>query len=90
VLQTRALALEKASRTIPTPFLVVMVFWLSMVLFGINLFVAPRGIVIASMFIGALCLSAAIFLILQLDSPFEGLMRLSSAPLRRALSMLAQ
>ncbi|MEN3293481.1 MAG: hypothetical protein V7642_2734, partial [Burkholderiales bacterium] len=39
---------------------------------------------------GALCLSAAIFLILQLDSPFEGLMRLSSAPLRRALSMLAQ
>jgi hypothetical protein len=88
LLQTRELALEKASHTLPTPFLVVMVFWLSMVLFGINLFVAPRGIVIASMFVGALCLSAAIFLILQLDNPFEGLMRLSSAPLRRALGTL--
>ena len=90
VLQTRALALEKASRTLPTPFLVVMVFWLSMVLFGINLFVAPRGIAIASMFVGALCMSAAIFLILQLDNPFEGMMRVSSAPLRRALGVLAQ
>lgn len=90
LLQTRSLALEKASRSVPMPFLVVMVFWLSMLLFGINLFVAPNRIVIASMFVGALCLSAAIFLILQLDSPFEGLMRLSSAPLRRALGMLGQ
>ncbi|MDB5772209.1 MAG: hypothetical protein JWM42_2583 [Burkholderia sp.] len=78
------------ARTLPTPFLVVMVFWLSMVLFGINLFVAPRGIVIASMFVGALCMSAAIFLILQLDNPFVGMMRVSSAPLRKALGVLAQ
>jgi hypothetical protein len=63
LLQMRELALEKASHTLPIPCLVVMVFWLSMVLFGINLFVAPRGIVIASMFVGALCLSAAIYLI---------------------------
>jgi hypothetical protein len=90
LLQTRALALEKASRSVPMPFLVVMVFWLSMLLFGINLFVAPNRIVIASMFVGALCLSAAIFLILQLDNPFEGLMRISSTPLRRALGMLGQ
>ena len=90
LLQTRALALEKASRSVPMPFLVVMVFWLSMLLFGINLFVAPNRIVIASMFVGTLCLSAAIFLILQLDNPFEGLMRLSSEPLRRALGMLAR
>ena len=88
--QTRALALEKASRSLPLPFLVVMVFWLSMLLFGINLFVAPNKIVIASMFVATLCLSAAIYLILQLDNPFEGLMRISSAPLRRALGILAR
>jgi hypothetical protein len=90
LLQTRALALEKASRSLPMPFLVVLVFWLSMVFFGIHLFIAPSRIVIASMFVGALCLSAAIFLILQLNSPFEGLMRISSAPLRRVLGMLGQ
>lgn len=90
LLQTRALALEKVSHPLPMPFLVVLVFWLSMVFFGIHLFVAPSRIVIASMFVGALCLSAAIFLILQLNSPFEGLMRLSSEPLRRALGILGQ
>jgi nitric oxide reductase large subunit len=72
------------------PFLVVLVFWLSMVFFGIHLFIAPSRIVIASMFVGALCLSAAIFLILQLNSPLEGLMRISSAPLRRVLGILGQ
>jgi uncharacterized membrane protein (DUF485 family) len=90
LLQTRALALEQVSRSVPVPFLVVMVFWLSMLIFGINLFVAPNRIVIASMVVGALCLSAAIFLILDLDHPFEGLMRLSSAPLRNALALLGQ
>jgi hypothetical protein len=90
LLQTRVIALEKARRSLPMPFLVVMVFWLSMLFFGINLFVAPNRIVIASMFVGALCLSMAIFLILQLNDPFEGLMRLPSAPLRRLLPLLAK
>jgi hypothetical protein len=32
--------------------------------------------------------AGAIFLILELDQPFEGLIRISSAPLRYALSNL--
>jgi hypothetical protein len=67
-----------------------MVSWLSMLIFGINLFVAPNRIVIASMVVGALCLSAAIFLIIDLDHPFAGLMRISSAPLRNALAQLGR
>lgn len=90
LLQTRALALEKARRWLPTPFVVVMVFWLCMLFYGINLFVAPNRIVIASMFVGAVCLATAIFLVLQLNDPFEGLMRLSSDPLRRVLPLLAK
>lgn len=90
MLQTRAIALEKASRSVPLPFLVVIVFWLSVILFGINLFVTPNRIVIATMFVGTMCLAAAIFLILELDNPFHGLMRLSSAPLRRVLDMLGR
>jgi hypothetical protein len=90
LLQTRALALEKVRRWLPTPFLVVMVFWFCMLFYGINLFVAPNRIVIASMLVGAVCLATAIFLVLQLNDPFEGLMRLSSDPLRRILPLLAK
>jgi len=38
----------------------------------------------------ALSVSGAIFLILELDRPFHGLMQISSAPLRNALAHLDQ
>jgi hypothetical protein len=39
--------------------------------------------------VSALSVSGAIFLILELDQPFAGLMRISSEPMLRALSQLA-
>jgi len=38
----------------------------------------------------ALSVSGALFLILQLDRSFEGLIQVSSAPLRAALAQLGQ
>ena len=50
---------------------------------------APRnGTVIASLFVAALSVSAAVFLIVELYSPYGGLIEVSSAPLRAALSQL--
>jgi hypothetical protein len=39
-------------------------------------------------FVGALSVSGAIFLILEMDQPFAGLMQISSEPLRHALAPL--
>ncbi len=44
----------------------------------------------AIMFACALSVSAAIVLILDLDSPYQGMIRLSSAPLRNALAHMGQ
>jgi hypothetical protein len=38
----------------------------------------------------ALSVSAAIVLILDLDNPYEGMIRLSSAPVRNALAHMGQ
>jgi hypothetical protein len=73
---------------LPKPFLAGIIFWLSMLMFGINLIVAPDRIVFVSTVVGALCLSAALFLILQLEHPFEWVLRLSSEPLRNALGSI--
>jgi hypothetical protein len=43
-----------------------------------------------ALFVCALSFSSAIFLILELDQPFEGLIQTSSAPLREALQRLGQ
>ena len=45
---------------------------------------------IATLFVGALSVSGAVFLILELDQPFEGLIQISSAPLRNALTHLGR
>ena len=38
----------------------------------------------------ALAVSSAVFLILELDRPFDGLIQVSSAPLRAALAQLGR
>jgi hypothetical protein len=40
------------------------------------------------MFVCALSVSGALFLILEMDRPFEGLLRISDAPLRSAINEL--
>jgi hypothetical protein len=50
-----------------------------------TLFGPTNPVVIASLLICALSFAAAIFLVLELDSPFTGLMGISSATLRNAL-----
>lgn len=51
-----------------------------------GLFARPNTTVMVALFVCALSLSSAIFLILELDRPFEGLIQISSAPMREALA----
>jgi hypothetical protein len=44
----------------------------------------------AAIIVGAVSLSAAIFLILEMDTPYEGVIRISEAPLRLVLEQLGK
>jgi hypothetical protein len=88
--QTRALMLEQINGSIPWPFLTVLVFWISMLFVGFGLFARANATVIVALLIGALSVSSAIFLILELNHPYLGLMRISGAPLRNALAQIGQ
>lgn len=68
----------------------VLVFWITIIFFSFGLFAPHNGTVIATLLVCALSVSGAIFLILELDHPFKGLIQLSSAPLRNALAHLGQ
>lgn len=88
--RVRFLLTEQRGRSIPMAFLVVLVFWLTILFASFGLF-APRNItVVMTLFLSALSVSGAIFLILQLDQPFAGLIQISSAPLRNAVMLLGQ
>lgn len=87
---TRALMLEQVNSSIPWPFLTVLVFWISMLFVGFGLFARANATVIVALLIGALSVSSAIFLILELNHPYLGLMQISGAPLRNALAQIGQ
>jgi hypothetical protein len=89
--QTRWLLFEqRAGSSIPMPFLVVLVFWLSIIFASFGLYAPRNATVVATLCVCALSLSGAIFLILELDRPFEGFIRTSSVPLQNAIAQLGQ
>jgi hypothetical protein len=79
---------EQHAESIPTPFLVVLVFWLTALFVSFGLFSRPNATIIVTLLICALSVSGAIFLILEMDQPFSGMIKISSTPLRVALAQL--
>ena len=88
--QTRWLMFEQRSSQIPRPFLVILLFWITIIFISFGLFARPNATLIASLFVCALSVSGAVYLILDMDQPFGGLIQVSSAPLRDALTHLGQ
>jgi hypothetical protein len=88
--QTRWLLIEQSGSSIPTPFLVVLVFWLATIAASLGVFAPRNGTVMAVTLICALAVSSAVFLILEMDRPFEGLLRISDIPLRNVIIYLNQ
>ena len=90
VTQARWLGIAHEENAIPTPFLVVLVFWLAVMFASFGLFAPRNAIAIAVLFLGAVSLSAAISLIEELNDPLEGFITISRAPMERALGFLGQ
>jgi hypothetical protein len=87
---TRWLVSGGTGSSIPIPFLVVVILWFTVILGVIGLFAPRNATVVGILFVCALSIAASIFLILEMDEPFDGLVKISSAPLRYTLAHLGQ
>ena len=90
---TRWLMYVQDIRSIPPTFVIVLavlVFWLASIFFSFGFYASPNATVIATMFLSALAISTAIFLFVELSHPFDGLLRISSIPLHKALDHLGK
>lgn len=87
---SRWLAFEQAQSVLPVPFLVIMLFWVSMLYASFGLLAPPNATVMAVLFLGAVSISTAVFLILEMNSPLDGMIRISSAPLHKTLDHLGK
>lgn len=85
---TRALIHAQRKDSMPTPLLIVLGGWLALIFATFGLF-APRNVVVmGALFMCSVSAAGAVFLILEMNSPFTGLITISSAPMREALLYL--
>lgn len=76
--------------SLPLAFVVVLAFWLFVLFTSFGLFSPRNATVIAVLLVCALSVAGAVFLIVDMDQPFDGLIRLSDAPLRDAQALLGK
>lgn len=87
---TRWLLALQRKGSISLPLLVIMIFWLSTIFAAWGVF-SPRNIVVVvALLASSLAVSGATFLILELDQPLTGFIRISAGPIREAISQLGQ
>lgn len=88
LLRQRWLLIEQAGPSVHPVVLGVLICWVVAIFvsFGLN---APRNsTVMAAFLICSLAIGAAVFLVLEMDSPFAGVLRISDRPMQRALAAM--
>ncbi|WP_233863644.1 bestrophin-like domain [Paraburkholderia adhaesiva] len=86
VTDTRWRLIEEAHGSISGPFFTMLALWLVLIFLSFGL-VAPRGALAAvTILLGAISISSAIFVIVCLDTPFEGIIAVPSDSMREALA----
>jgi hypothetical protein len=88
IAQSRLMMFEQRGGSISWPFLTVLVFWICMLFLGFGLFARFNVTVTVALLAGALSVAGAIFLILELNHPYQGLMQISDEPLRNAMAQI--
>jgi len=90
LLRQRWTMIEQAGPNVRPVILGVLILWTVVILASFGLNSPCNGTVVGAFLIIALVIGGAVFLILEMDSQFEGILRLSEQPLLRALSEMGE
>ena len=70
--------------------LAILVFWLTMIFVSFGYSAPQNATVIATLFVCSLSIAGAMYLLVQLDQPYSGYIKVSSAPWRAAIDRLGR
>ena len=77
------LFVQSDTNKLSMPLLVILISWVVAIFISFGLYAPPNPTVIVTILLGALAVSAAILIIIEMYSPFSGMMKISSDPIRR-------
>jgi hypothetical protein len=88
--ELRALLYAQSVAYISRPLLVVLITWLVVIFLSFSVLAPRNAIAMTTLIVAAFSISGAIFLIIELDRPFGGLISISNEPLLRAMSNMSK
>ncbi|WP_159014112.1 hypothetical protein [Acidisoma sp. S159] len=86
VIQARWIFIDDSSGSVLRPFFFVVVAWLMVIFATIGLYSPRNATVVLVMALSILSLSGATYLMSEMETPFSGVIVISSYPLRNALA----
>jgi hypothetical protein len=90
VIEQRWVLVGQSEGVIPAPLIALLVAWLTLIFASFG-FRAPRNAtIVGTFFVSGALVAAALYLIIDMDTPFSGPIQVSPAPLQRALAELEQ
>jgi hypothetical protein len=90
ILHQRLRLFARHDSSLPTPLLLVMASWFTILFAGYGLLAPRNATVVAVLIVCTLSISGAVFLLLELATPFAGILRIPSDPIRDALSVIGK
>jgi hypothetical protein len=88
--QSRWLLVEQSQTELPGAFLAVLLCWLTILYTAYGLLTPANATVVLVLLVCALSMSGAIFLIVEMNQPFDGTIKVSRGPIDRALQHIGQ
>jgi hypothetical protein len=88
--QSRLKIMERGEMSMPILFLIVLIFWLMVLFASFGLLAPANPTNVTVLFLCALSVAGAIFLLVEMSHPTSGLMKVSSGPLMKAFSILSR
>lgn len=89
IVRSRLVLFHQTGDRLPVPFLALLIFWLTLLFASFSLFSPLNYIAMAAIVFVAISASGAVFLVLDLNEPFSGLMRLPTERLKHLLPPLS-
>jgi hypothetical protein len=88
LLRERWLLIAEQGQSVSPVVLIVLVSWIMLIFLSFGIFAPRNALVVVSLFVCAVSIGGAIFLILEMDRPIDGIMQISSWPVRNVLAQM--
>ncbi|MBB5416756.1 bestrophin-like domain [Paraburkholderia atlantica] len=90
VIDARWKIIEEGHSSISQPFFKTLTFWLGVIFLSFGLIAPRNALALVTITLGAVSIASAVYVIVDLDSPFTGPIVISSLPLRDTLEHLSR